>query len=72
MSKSLESKWIDAWDPEDATFWEKEGKRIARQAYDQEPSDLTMGLALCKSRISLNLALGFIAPLQSENNINHQ
>ncbi len=31
MSKSLESKWIDAWDPEDAAFWEKDGKRIARR-----------------------------------------
>ncbi|MFR9797255.1 nitrate/nitrite transporter [Streptomyces sp. MS06] len=25
------SRWIDEWDPEDATFWETEGKRIARR-----------------------------------------
>lgn len=31
MSKSPESKWIDVWEPEDATFWEKQGKRIARR-----------------------------------------
>ncbi len=31
MSHTPESKWIDVWDPEDATFWEKQGKRIARR-----------------------------------------
>ncbi len=27
----VESKWIDDWNPEDETFWEKVGKRIARR-----------------------------------------
>jgi NNP family nitrate/nitrite transporter-like MFS transporter len=31
MPKTTESKWIDHWDPEDATFWESSGKRIARR-----------------------------------------
>ena len=26
-----ESKWIDDWNPEDAAFWDKAGKRIARR-----------------------------------------
>ena len=26
-----ESKWIDDWNPEDTTFWDKVGKRIARR-----------------------------------------
>jgi NNP family nitrate/nitrite transporter-like MFS transporter len=31
MKNGADSKWIDDWDPEDATFWEKSGKRIARR-----------------------------------------
>jgi len=31
-SMSKDSKyWISEWNPEDATFWEKEGKRVARR-----------------------------------------
>jgi MFS transporter, NNP family, nitrate/nitrite transporter len=31
MPRIAESKWIDKWDPEDATFWESSGKKIARR-----------------------------------------
>src|SRR5258708_10770112 len=31
MTEAVESKWIDRWDPEDAAFWAKSGKRIARR-----------------------------------------
>jgi NNP family nitrate/nitrite transporter-like MFS transporter len=28
---AIESKWIDRWDPEDTSFWESTGKKIARR-----------------------------------------
>jgi MFS transporter, NNP family, nitrate/nitrite transporter len=31
METSKRSTWIDHWDPEDAAFWEKQGRRIARR-----------------------------------------
>jgi MFS transporter, NNP family, nitrate/nitrite transporter len=31
MTKGVESKWIDLWDPEDNAFWAKSGKKIARR-----------------------------------------
>ncbi|MEU9865063.1 MFS transporter, partial [Streptomyces sp. NPDC047971] len=30
-SRPAGSRWIEGWDPEDVTFWEARGKRIARR-----------------------------------------
>jgi MFS transporter, NNP family, nitrate/nitrite transporter len=31
MSNSVDSKWIDHWEPEDEEFWQNRGRRIARR-----------------------------------------
>jgi hypothetical protein len=44
----------------DRKYLSKKGVQIAREAYNRAPSQMIMSEVLCKSRVSINLALGFM------------